>query len=58
LISKYLDKERIKRENIFNPEMITSLVKNFTDKNANLEYVLLPLLIFEIWYSECFEKSR
>jgi len=57
LISKYLDKERIERENIFNPEMITSLVKNFTDKDANLEYVLLPLLIFEIWYSECFEKK-
>jgi len=58
LISEYFDKERIKRENIFNPQIITSLVKDFTDNNANLEYVLLPLLIFEIWYSECFKKNQ
>jgi len=54
LISEYLNKQRIKKEKIFDPEAIASLVKEFIDKNANLEYHLFPLIVFEIWYDECY----
>ena len=57
LILEYLNDEKIKQGNVFQPDVISTLVEQFLNGRANLEYHLYPLLVFQIWHSECFMKD-
>lgn len=56
LISEYLDANKIKQQNIFKVEKVNSLVKKFTGENANLEYELFALIIFQVWFEGYYKK--
>lgn len=49
LLDNYLDKERIKKEGIFNPEIIETEKKKFLEKNIDYAEHLWLLIAFEMW---------
>ena len=54
LIDEYLEPKKMKKQDIFNSDYVSELVTKFLKKQEYLEYHLYPLIIFSIWYDECY----
>lgn len=50
-----LDQERLKKQNIFKPEVVTCLWNEHQNKSQNHEYLLWNYLVFQHWYRNKFE---
>ncbi|MGH7909920.1 MAG: asparagine synthase (glutamine-hydrolyzing) [Thermodesulfobacteriota bacterium] len=48
LVRNYLNEERLKREGIFNPSVVTSCVKDFSNGSINVNKVWF-ILMFQMW---------
>lgn len=55
LLDKYLDKERIRREGIFNPEIVEQEKKKFLEKGIDYAEHLWLLIMFEMWREKWFK---
>ncbi|MGB3478341.1 MAG: asparagine synthase (glutamine-hydrolyzing) [bacterium] len=56
LLDKYLNEEEVSQANVFNPSSVLGMVDRFINGKENIEYHIYPLLVFHIWYSECFKN--
>jgi len=54
LLDNYLDKERIKREGIFNPEIVEQEKNKFLEKGVDYAEHLWLLIMFEMWREKWF----
>ncbi|MDM7266235.1 MAG: asparagine synthase C-terminal domain-containing protein [Aquificaceae bacterium] len=52
LYEEYLNKSRINREGIFNPETVDKLLKDYFDGKGVNHYKLWLIFIFEMWYEK------
>ncbi len=52
LIGTYLDPERIKRQGIFNPSVIETLVRNLMQNRTDTSWQLWNLIAFQAWHGQ------
>lgn len=52
LIEEYLSEKAILDSNVFNPDFVTQLVKDFKDDRLLYKTVIWRLLMFQMWYAK------
>lgn len=54
LVDQYLDKERIRRQEIFDYSVIKRLVQDHESSRTDTSWMLWNLIVFQYWYDEYF----
>jgi asparagine synthase (glutamine-hydrolysing) len=52
LIDEYLDRDHIKRQGIFNYEVIDMLIKNHMSSRSDTSWHLWNLIVFQYWFQK------
>ena len=52
LVDQYLDKERIRRQGIFDYDVIEGLIQNHLNSKTDTSWMLWNLIVFQYWYDE------
>lgn len=55
LIDRYLNVDRIKKQQFFNHETINGLAKQFTEGKKDHSWILWNLIVFQYWYDGYFQ---
>ncbi|UCC38727.1 MAG: asparagine synthase (glutamine-hydrolyzing) [Candidatus Aminicenantes bacterium] len=56
LINEYLSKKKIKKQGIFNFDLIEKLINDLTQNRSDTSWHLWNLIVFQAWYSKHFNQ--
>ena len=54
LLKDYLDEGRIRKQGIFNQDVITGLIADHRTNRTDTSWILWNLIVFQYWYDEFF----
>jgi len=52
LLDKYLDRQRLIKQEIFNPVIVKSLVDAFEERKIGQDVFVWEMLMFQMWYDK------